>query len=165
MARDVPGSSGDPMPGEPEQAGDLATRDRNTAEETQVLVREPVSESAQTRIIVRFDAIEPVPESAETRIIVRTDAIEPASESAETTIIRADVTEPVPENLETRIIRTDAPVKTPVFVDPSGRRRVRVRRIAYGIGLVVLLIVSAVWVSQLNGWARPPAPANSSVSK
>jgi hypothetical protein len=59
----------------------------------------------------------------------------------------------------------DAPVKKPVFVDPSGRRGRRVRRVAYGIGVLVLLIVTAAWVSQLDGWAKPPSPAGNSVSK
>jgi hypothetical protein len=75
------------------------------------------------------------------------------------------VSEPVPESAVTSIIRLDAPVNVPVFVDPSGRRRRRVRRVAYGIGVAVLLIVSTVWVSQFNGWAKPPVPASSNVGK
>lgn len=65
----------------------------------------------------------------------------------------------------TNIIRIDAPAKRPVFVDPSGRRGRRVRGWAYGIAVVVLLVVSAAWLSQLDGWAKPPAPTNSSVVK
>ncbi|NMO51604.1 hypothetical protein HH310_10425 [Actinoplanes sp. TBRC 11911] len=76
---------------------------------------------------------------------------------------------PLPENAVTNVIRTDAPAKAPVFVDPSGRRRRRVRRIAYGIGVALLLVLLAVWVSQLGGSAKPPAPpptpANSSVPR
>ena len=71
----------------------------------------------------------------------------------------------VSESAVTNIIRVDAPEKKPVFVDPSGRRGRRVRRWAYGIGVLVLLVVAAAWVSQLDGWAKPPAPPNSSVSK
>jgi hypothetical protein len=70
-----------------------------------------------------------------------------------------------PENAVTNIIRTDASSKAPVFVDPSGRRRRRVRKLAYGIGVAFLVVLIAVWVSQLGGSARPPAPTNSSVIK
>ena len=75
------------------------------------------------------------------------------------------VSGPVSDSAVTSIIRLDAPVNVPVFVDPSGRRRRRVRRVAYGIGVAVFLIVSAVWVSQFNGWAKPPAPVSSNVGK
>jgi hypothetical protein len=69
------------------------------------------------------------------------------------------------ESSETRIIRTDAPAKKPVFVDATGRRGKRVRRVAYGIALAVLIAVAAVWVSQFDSWAKPPAPTTSGVTK
>jgi hypothetical protein len=69
------------------------------------------------------------------------------------------------ESSETRIIRTDAPAKKPVFVDATGRRGKRVRMAAYGIALAVLIAVAAVWVSQFDSWAKPPAPATSGVTK
>jgi hypothetical protein len=100
----------------------------------------------------------------------KTDEMGPASTVAKFLADSADVTQvlvraPVSESAVTSIIRLDAPVKVPVFVDPSGRRRRRVRRVAYGIGVAVFLIVSTVWVSQFNGWAKPPAPASSNVGK
>jgi hypothetical protein len=72
---------------------------------------------------------------------------------------------PLPENAVTNVIRTDAPSKAPVFVDPSGRRRRRVRKVAYGIGVALLVVLLAVWISQLGGPARPPTPTNSSVPR
>lgn len=72
---------------------------------------------------------------------------------------------PLPGNAVTNVIRTDTPEKAPVFVDPSGKRRRRMRKVAYGIGVALLVILLAVWVSQLGGSARPPAPTNSSVPK
>nr|WP_296066641.1 hypothetical protein [uncultured Actinoplanes sp.] len=66
-----------------------------------------------------------------------------------------------PENAVTNVIRTSTQEKAPVFVDPSGRRRRRVRRVAYGIGVGLLLILVVVWISQLGGSARPPVPTPS----
>ncbi|NMO53911.1 hypothetical protein HH310_22360 [Actinoplanes sp. TBRC 11911] len=98
---------------------------------------DPMSELEQTRIVVVFeDALTDVPGPDETQVVV-------------------------PESTVTSIIRVDAPAKKPVFVDPSGRRGRRVRRWAYGIGVLVLLIVAAAWVVQLDGWAKPPTPASS----
>jgi len=85
-----------------------------------------------------------------------------ANSAEETQVL---VSELLSESAVTNIIRIDAPVTVPVFVDPSGRRRRRVRRVAYGIVVAALLIVSAVWVSQFNGWAKPPTPTSSNVSK
>jgi hypothetical protein len=49
-------------------------------------------------------------------------------------------------------VDTGAP---PVFVDASGRRRRRIRRLTYGIGVAVLIALVAVWLSQLGGTVRP----------
>ena len=43
----------------------------------------------------------------------------------------------------------------PVFVDVSGRRRRKLRRIAYAIGAALLLALAVLWVSQLIGTVRP----------
>jgi hypothetical protein len=43
----------------------------------------------------------------------------------------------------------------PVFVDVSGRRRRRLRWLAYAIGLAVLVALLVVWLSQLVGTVRP----------
>ena len=45
----------------------------------------------------------------------------------------------------------------PVFVDPSGTRRRRLRLLAYAIGLLLVAVLAAVWLSQLGGGpAAPP---------
>jgi hypothetical protein len=43
----------------------------------------------------------------------------------------------------------------PVFVDVSGRRRRRLRWVAYAIGITVLVALLAMWLSQLGGTVRP----------
>jgi hypothetical protein len=43
----------------------------------------------------------------------------------------------------------------PVFVDVSGRRRRRIRWLAYAIGFAVLMALLVVWLSQLVGTVRP----------
>ena len=64
---------------------------------------------------------------------------------------------PLPEHAPTSVIRRDAPAPPPVFVDPTGIRRRRVRRTAYAVGVALMLLLVAVWASQLGGSARPPA--------
>ena len=59
----------------------------------------------------------------------------------------------------TRVIRLDAD-PSPVFVDPSGARRRRLRRLAYLLGIVVVVALLVMWLSQLGGPATPP-PTNS----
>lgn len=58
------------------------------------------------------------------------------------------------------------PQPAPVFVDDSGQRRRRVRRVILWLGAMVLVIVAAVWWSQSADPVRPdpvrtcaPAPA------
>lgn len=143
MARDVLGSQ-DPTPGDPGQAENLAT---NT-----------LSDVEATRIVVVFESpVTDIPSPEETQILKTGSSVTGIPGPDETQVV-------VSESALTSIIRTDAPAKKPVFVDPSGRRGRRVRRWAYGIGVLVLLIVTAAWVVQLDGWAKPPTPA-SSVSK
>jgi hypothetical protein len=59
----------------------------------------------------------------------------------------------------TDLIRHGVPEAPPVFVDPSGARRRRLRWVAYAVGLLLVLIVAVVWVSQLSGPAHPPPRA------
>lgn len=150
MARDEMGSQ-DPTPGEPGQAEQLPG--------------DPMSELEQTRIVVVFeDALANVPGPDETQILTtKTPVTKPrAAKAPVTSAPSPDETQVVvPESAVTNIIRVDAPAKKPVFVDPSGRRGRRVRRWAYGIGVLVLLIVAAAWVVQLDGWTKPPTPASS----
>jgi hypothetical protein len=57
------------------------------------------------------------------------------------------------------------PADPPVFVDASGRRRRKLRRLAYAIGAALLLALAVLWLSQLVGTVRPdpvsPCPAAS----
>jgi hypothetical protein len=48
---------------------------------------------------------------------------------------------------------------SPVFVDPSGARRRRLRRLAYLLGVVIVAALLMVWLSQLGEPAKPP-PTN-----
>jgi hypothetical protein len=63
----------------------------------------------------------------------------------------------LPERAVTGIVPMDVSSTEPIFVDPSGARHRRVRTVAYGIGVVLILILTAVWVSQLVGPAAPPS--------
>jgi hypothetical protein len=47
------------------------------------------------------------------------------------------------------------PRPTPVFVDDSGRRRRRVRRVILGLGVLLLAAMTAVWLSQSAEPVRP----------
>lgn len=140
MARDEAPTPGDPGPAER-------------------LPTDSVPEAEQTRILVVFEnAVASAPGPEETQIVVSKPPVTSAPAPDETQVV-------VSESALTSIIRTDAPAKRPVFVDPSGRRGRRVRRWAYGISVLVLLIVAAAWVVQLDGWAKPPTPPASGVNK
>jgi hypothetical protein len=62
----------------------------------------------------------------------------------------------LPADEVTGLIRSETPAPPPVFVDPSGVRRRRMRWAAYAIGVLVILILAAVWASQFSGSAEPP---------
>jgi hypothetical protein len=63
---------------------------------------------------------------------------------------------PLPERAVTSVLPAADP-GAPVFVDPSGARRRRLRLTAYTIGLLLLAVLAAVWLSQLGaGPAAPP---------
>ncbi|WP_433046170.1 hypothetical protein [Dactylosporangium sp. CS-033363] len=64
---------------------------------------------------------------------------------------------PLPERAPTTVMRDAAQAPPPVFVDPSGARRKRVRRIVYLAGLLLLAALVALWLSQFLGSTRPPA--------
>ena len=61
-----------------------------------------------------------------------------------------------PDHAHTAAIPQDVPLTRPVFVDPSGRRRHRQRLLVCLVGLLLVLAVVAIWVSQLSGPAGPP---------
>jgi hypothetical protein len=66
---------------------------------------------------------------------------------------------PLPERASTSIIRDGRQEPTPVFVDPSGSRRKRLRRFAYVVGALLVVAMLALWLSQFGSSVRP-APAN-----
>ena len=72
-----------------------------------------------------------------------------------------------PDHAPTAAIPHDVPTARPVFVDPSGKRRHRQRLLVSLLGLLLVLAVVAIWVSQLTGPAGPPpgrAPCPSAAS-
>ncbi|WP_344610155.1 hypothetical protein [Dactylosporangium salmoneum] len=61
------------------------------------------------------------------------------------------------EHAETVVLRNARQLPPPVFVDPSGARRRRVRWIVYTVGVVILAALLALWLTQFLGAAEPPA--------
>jgi hypothetical protein len=62
----------------------------------------------------------------------------------------------LPEQAVTGIIRQELSSTAPIFVDPSGARRRRMRLVAYAVGVLLIVVLAAVWASQLLGPATPP---------
>jgi len=74
----------------------------------------------------------------------------------------------LPERAVTTVLPPAVPEAPPVFVDPSGVRRRRVRLAAYAVAVLLVAVLVAVWLSQLGGGPaappeRTPCPAASSV--
>jgi hypothetical protein len=65
---------------------------------------------------------------------------------------------PTPDRAPTEVVLVGPEPGPPVFVDPGGRRRRRLRPLTYMLAVTILLILLVLWVSQLGGTARPPAP-------
>jgi ferric-dicitrate binding protein FerR (iron transport regulator) len=64
---------------------------------------------------------------------------------------------PLPERAVTSMLPAAEAEAPPVFVDPSGTRRRRLRLTAYAVGLLLVAVLAAVWLSQLGGGpAEPP---------
>ena len=63
----------------------------------------------------------------------------------------------LPERAVTSVLPVAGPQARPVFVDPSGARRRRVRLTAYAVGFLLVAVLIAIWLSQLGGPAAPPA--------
>jgi len=70
----------------------------------------------------------------------------------------------LPEHAVTGIVEHGVSSTQPVFVDPSGTRRRRLRAFAYAMGILLIVALAAVWVSQLVGPAAPPPKPVPSVS-
>jgi len=62
-----------------------------------------------------------------------------------------------PDRALTDVMKVGPPAP-PVFVDPSGARRRRVRRITYILGAVLLFVLLVLWLSQIGG-AAPAGPS------
>jgi hypothetical protein len=64
---------------------------------------------------------------------------------------------PLPHRAATAILRGGRREPKPVFVDPSGARRRRIRRTVYVVGVLLLLALLGLWLSQFLGATHPPA--------
>jgi hypothetical protein len=53
------------------------------------------------------------------------------------------------------VVRLDAD-PSPVFVDPSGARRRKLRRLAYLVIVFVVAALLVLWLSQFGAPAKPP---------
>ena len=60
-----------------------------------------------------------------------------------------------PDRAATSLVKVPDKAGPPVFVDESGRRRRRLRRLTYAVGIAALLALILLWVSQLTGVLRP----------
>jgi hypothetical protein len=55
----------------------------------------------------------------------------------------------------TNVFKVDRPEPPPVFVDESGQRRRRVRRLAFLVIAVTVALLVTVWLTQLGEAVRP----------
>ncbi len=60
-----------------------------------------------------------------------------------------------PERARTQVVRRDGDGLQQVFVDASGRRRRRLRRLAYVVGMVAVVLIAVLWLSQYGGQVGP----------
>ena len=85
-------------------------------------------------------------------------AAEPARPAGKAKVGKAVGKAPPMERARTELI---GPVGTdpsrPVFVDPSGVRRRRLRRLAYLLGARMVVTLALVWWSQFGGASQAPA--------
>jgi hypothetical protein len=70
------------------------------------------------------------------------------------------------ERAHTEVIGPAGTQSQPVFVDPSGARRRRLSRLAYVLGVLLIVILALVWWIQLSGHSSPPGgtPCSTSTS-
>jgi hypothetical protein len=60
-----------------------------------------------------------------------------------------------PERARTQVVRRDGDRLQQVFVDASGRRRRRLRRVAYVVGMLAVVLIAVLWLSQYGGQVGP----------
>ena len=60
-----------------------------------------------------------------------------------------------PERARTHVVRRDGDGLQQVFVDASGRRRRRLRRLAYVVGMLAVVLIAVLWLSQYGGQVGP----------
>jgi hypothetical protein len=65
---------------------------------------------------------------------------------------------PTPDRAPTAVVKVGAEPGAPVFVDPSGKRRRRLRPFVYGLAAIILLALVVLWLSQMVGPVGPPDP-------
>ena len=66
---------------------------------------------------------------------------------------------PTPDRARTDVLKVGGEPPPPVFVDTTGRRRRGLRRLAYGLGAALLLVLLVLWLTQLGGAVRPEPAA------
>jgi hypothetical protein len=71
---------------------------------------------------------------------------------------------PALDRAHTEVLSPGTELLEPVFVDSSGARRRRLRRFAYVVGTLLLIVMLLVWLSQFGSPARPSAPTGCSVA-
>ena len=60
-----------------------------------------------------------------------------------------------PDRARTHVVRRDGDGLQQVFVDASGRRRRRLRRLAYVVGMLAVVLIAVLWLSQYGGQVGP----------
>ena len=60
-----------------------------------------------------------------------------------------------PERARTHVVRRAGDGLQQVFVDTSGRRRRRLRRLAYIVGMLAVVLIAVLWLSQYGGQVGP----------
>jgi hypothetical protein len=60
-----------------------------------------------------------------------------------------------PERARTQVVRRPGDGLQQVFVDASGRRRRRLARVAYIVGILAVVLIVVLWLSQYGGPVGP----------
>jgi len=60
-----------------------------------------------------------------------------------------------PERARTQVVRRPGDRPQQVFADASGRRRRRLARVAYIVGILAVVLIAVLWLSQYGGQVGP----------